>query len=418
MRTEYLEEYSAIEKLLPALSACDMNDSGRAVLTEMISKKKRELVMKVYSEKHPRAKGRFSRTNGYYRSYDPMLYAKTEDELIEKLYQCYFSKSFEHVWYEWISECLSEGIVSSKTIEEYQGTYRNVLSPDPLFSKDVSAIGKNDLLHLFRRWTGSGLITKKEFTNRKSILNGVFSFASERDLIPYNPVKEVSCQGLKFKKPAKTVKAYTRIQRKALLDYVAGIPQGGYEFAVRLACHLPLRIGEIRGMRWSDYDPKRHTLWIIRQMRDERGVEVDMDALSLTKEQRRVITKDPKGNPEYSVREIPLTMEAEAVILEAHRKNPFGEFLFMEYGRPLNGDTFNDRLRKLSNEANVPYLSSHKLRFTVACHLYNGGKGIDLKILQRILGHSNLAMTLHYVQAFDGSDIIEAREEMALAMND
>ena len=74
----------------------------------------------------------------------------------------------------------------------------------------------------------------------------------------------------------------------------------------------------------------------------------------------------------------------------------------MEYGRPLNSDTFNDWLRKYSKAAGVPYLSSHKLRFTVASILYNGGHGIDLKQLQRILGHSNLAMTLHYVGANDG----------------
>lgn len=407
-----------IEKLMTALAECDINDAEeRAVLCKMINKKKKELVFKAYAEEHPRFKGEFSKVNGYYRSLNPMLYGRTEEELVQKLYDHYFSRSFERVWYSWVSQCSEEGVVSSKTIEEYQGTYRNVFSKDSLFQRDVTEITKNDIAHLFRRWTGNGKITKKEFTNRKSILNGVFSFASESDLIPYNPVREVSCQGLKFKKPEKTLKAYTRIQRKALLDYLEGVPQGGYSLAVRLACHIPLRIGEIRGIQWSDYDPKRRTLWIIRQVRDERGLEVDADAMSLTKEQRKVIVKDPKGNPEYSVREIPLTEETEAVIKEAHRLNPFGEFLFMEYGRVLNGDTFNDHLRKFSAEAGVPYLSSHKLRFTVASHLYNGGKGIDLKILQRILGHSNLAMTLHYVEAYDGSDIVEAREEMEKLMN-
>ena len=84
------------------------------------------------------------------------------------------------------------------------------------------------------------------------------------------------------------------------------------------------------------------------------------------------------------------------------REITFGEYLFMEYGRPLNNNTFNDWMRKFAKEAGVPYLSSHKLRFTVASILYNGGHGIDLKLLQRILGHSNLAMTLHYVGAYDG----------------
>ena len=417
LKSEYWDEFTQIEKLLPTLLVHDMTMDGATVLTEMITKKKRNLVMKVYAEAHPKTGGKFARVNGYFRSRDPLLYGRTENELVEKLYNYYFSRNFEHVWYSWISECAEEGVVSSKTIEEYQGIYRNVLSSDQLFSKDISSITKNDLYHLFRRWTGNGKITKKDFVNRKSTLNGVFSFASERDLIPYNPVREVSCHGLRFKKPGKVLKAYTRIQRRTLLSYIESLPQSGYTFAARLACHLPLRIGEIRGIQWNDYDPKRRTLWIYRQVQEEREVSVDVDALSLTKEQRRTITKDPKGNPEYSVREIPLTSKAEAVIREAHRQNPFGEFLFMEYGRVLNVDTFNDHLRRYSSHAGVPYLSSHKLRFTVASHLYNGGNGIDLKILQRILGHSNLAMTLHYVEAFDGTDVIDVREDMETLMN-
>ncbi len=238
---------------------------------------------------------------------------------------------------------------------------------------------------MFRRWTGQGKITKKEFINRKSILNGVFGYASEADLIPFNPIREVNTTGLHFKPVKKKTQSYTQRQRNDFMSYLSSIDQTGYSLAIRFACLVPLRIGELRGIQYSDVDFTRHSVWIYRQVRDERGVDVDLDTLTLTKTQRTSILKDPKGNPEYSIREIPLTSAAEAIIREAHRKTPFGEFLFMEYGRPLNGDTFNDWLKKYSLDAGIPYLSSHKLRFTVASHLYNGGKGLDLKVLQRIL---------------------------------
>ena len=46
-------------------------------------------------------------------------------------------------------------------------------------------------------------------------------------------------------------------------------------------------------------------------------------------------------------------------------------------------------------DAGVPYLSSHKIRFTGASMLYNAGvKAIDI---QPLLGHSTLAMTEHYI---------------------
>ena len=144
VKSEYWEEFTQVEKILSTLSVHDMTMDGATVLTEMISKKKRDLVMKVYTEAHPKTGGKFARVNGYFRNRDPLLYGRTDDELVEKLYHHYFSRNFEHVWYSWISECTEEGVVSSKTIEEYQGTYRNVLSSDPLFAKDISSVTKND----------------------------------------------------------------------------------------------------------------------------------------------------------------------------------------------------------------------------------------------------------------------------------
>ena len=99
-----------------------------------------------------------------------------------------------------------------------------------------------------------------------------------------------------------------------------------------------------------------------------------------------------------------MTKTAARLLKEAHRKNPFAEYLFMLQGRPLNADTFNDHLRKYESQCGLAYLSSHKLRFTVASILYHGNQGMKITDLQKILGHSNVAMTLHYVQAYTGND--------------
>jgi len=80
---------------------------------------------------------------------------------------------------------------------------------------------------------------------------------------------------------------------------------------------------------------------------------------------------------------------------KAKEINPDGEYLFMCHGRTINNDTFNERLRKYCNDADVPYLSSRKLRFTVASTLK--ASGIETAYLQKQLGHSNRAMTEHYI---------------------
>ena len=53
------------------------------------------------------------------------------------------------------------------------------------------------------------------------------------------------------------------------------------------------------------------------------------------------------------------------------------------------------RLKKYCGELGITYLSSHKIRFTNASMLFDAGvKAIDI---QPLLGHSNLAMTQHYI---------------------
>ena len=75
--------------------------------------------------------------------------------------------------------------------------------------------------------------------------------------------------------------------------------------------------------------------------------------------------------------------------------NPEAGLLFMHNGKPLSTDRFNRRLKKYCDEIGIPYLSSHKIRFTGASILFDAG--VKITDIQSLLGHSNLAMTQHYI---------------------
>ena len=398
------QEAYQLNNLLRTFATSDRVSLEETAVIDMISKRKRDLVMKVYRRSHPRAKEEFYKTaRGYYRSRNPDFYCKTESELIERLYNFYFDDTLESIYYRWVKQCNDEGVVVPKTIQEYNVLWKNVFEDSGIAQKCIRNITQGDIKHLFKKWTGAGLITKKDFTNRKSLLNNLFIFALDNEILSVNTMQAVSTKSLKFRIPDKKIKAYTPEQRIQLLNYLNSLnPQTGYSLAARLCLYMPVRIGEIRGVKLSDIDFDTNTMVINRQLGVVRDISVDVDKREITFGKAIQNCKNPKGNPEYSIRTIPLTPEAVEILKEARLKNPFGEYLFMEYGRPLNNNTFNDWMKKFSKEAGVPYLSSHKLRFTVASILYNGGHGIDLKQLQRILGHSNLAMTLHYVGAYDG----------------
>ena len=106
--------------------------------------------------------------------------------------------------------------------------------------------------------------------------------------------------------------------------------------------------------------------------------------------------KLPKGNPHYSIRTEQVSAKGLEILKEMKLLNPTGDLLFMHNGKPLTTDRFNARLKKYCKEADIPYLSSHKIRFSNASILFDNGTPI--KAIKRLLGHSNLAMTEHYIE--------------------
>ena len=88
-----------------------------------------------------------------------------------------------------------------------------------------------------------------------------------------------------------------------------------------------------------------------------------------------------------------------------NRLYPDNEYLFMRNSQQILGDTFNEQIKKVCNTLNIKYRSSHQLRFTVATMLFEGGMPITK--LSVLLGHSNTAMTWHYIrqQTPDAKDL-------------
>lgn len=374
----------------------DNLDSGEIrEINNMISKRKTKLVEDIYRTAHPNAKeGLFYHmSDGRWKSKNPTFYAKSREELVEKLYNYFFVHTFHEVYLEWVDMRIRHGVKAKKTIQEDLSMLKNVFSNEPIFDMSIESIKKKDIKYMFERWTGPGLITRKAFVNRKSALNGVFTYAAENEYIPMNFIPSIGTTELKFKEPRHINKAFHLDDREKLLQHLRSLKQDGYTLAIQLALYSTFRVGELRAIRRSDIHGNKLTIG--HQLVEESNFTVDAAKKTVSKAPRHVNEKLPKGNSFYSVRDITLIPEAMEIIKKAIEINPDGEYLFMCHGRTINNDTFNERLKKYCNDAGVPYLSSHKLRFTVASTLK--AAGVSTSYLQKTLGHSNRAMTEHYI---------------------
>lgn len=105
---------------------------------------------------------------------------------------------------------------------------------------------------------------------------------------------------------------------------------------------------------------------------------------------------------------MPLTQKAKEVLKQVHILNPSSKYIFIRDGQPLATVTFNRSLKKCCEELNIEYRSSHKLRFSTASIMYkNGMKDTEL---QKLVGHTSLNMTHHYLRN------ITSQEETASKM--
>ncbi len=387
LTSEQKSRHEAIRALQNIISSGTLTSSELAQQLDMTKKQKEKLVSQIYF-KNKKTKDFYLCKDGRIKSYNPQFIADSREQLIDKLYDYYFNNTLEDVYGQWLRHRMETKIVTSKTIEEYMGLWRRFLADSEIAHMQIADIRAKHLMKLFQKWTGNGLITRKDFNNRKSLLNGIFRHAALNELISFNPITSIPCNELKFKLPNARRKAYTIEEREKLLAYLDTLEFDAYVGAITLDFYGIFRIGEIKGLSWDESDGNRVT--IKRQLIEERALQED---LTLGHPYR--VLKDPKGNPYYSIRTEVVSEKGLEILRKMKALNPSGETLFMHQGRPLTTDTFNRRLKGYCAAAGVPYLSSHKIRFTGASMLYDAGmKAIDI---QPLLGHSTLTMTEHYI---------------------
>ena len=164
-----------------------------------------------------------------------------------------------------------------------------------------------------------------------------------------------------------------------------------------------MRTGELVGVKCEDVDFISKTIQIRRSMEYRYSV----------KEWR---IGEPKSKSGY--RTIPLTEEAVTILKKQKEKNKriseisteWEEFVFLcRKGTPVKNSTYDTALFKICDKAKIPRFSMHILRHTFVTRCIEAG--MKPKILQMLLGHSNIGITMNlYVHTIEE----EKKKEMDL----
>jgi integrase len=373
----------------------DLFDSGilePSEVSEKINMLKKKQVDAVHNKKiYTRKDGRFV-TRIVDNGKEKQVAGKDEHELYEKLYNIYYGEnnaSLEDLYPKWLRYREDETETSKKTIKENGYLWNTYLKGNPITQIPLKQLKPNDFIRFFNQITKGRTMTRKRFNDLKSVINGILYYAIDQEIIEHNYLNDINYGAFKFKPAKNKVIAYTEEERLQIINHLSN--DDLYSLGIKLSFYLALRIGELKALKWSDIID--NLIYVQRFMNDKNE-----------------IIDDVKGHTEEGIRYIPLTNGAKEIIAHIKRLNPDGEYLFIRDNRPLTTITFNRRLKKCCEELNIMYRSSHKLRFSTASLLFK--KGIDMPEIQKILGHTTLSMTSHYLRS------ITPDEETIAKMNE
>ena len=207
-------------------------------------------------------------------------------------------------------------------------------------------------------------------------------------IISDNPAQEVDMPSNKLIKKPREVLAYDEKEQRKLQDYIETHSDNNAVLCVAFMIETGLRAGETLALRWHDVDTDRHKC------------HVSATVVNLHMPSKAYVQDTPKTDS--SIRTIPLTIRATA-ILNMLKRRANSEFVFGD-GRRLEYPTLIRTIKKMCRESGVIYRGAHVFRHTFATNCYY--KGIDVKILSKLLGHSDVKITYNtYINLYgDGFD--------------
>lgn len=316
-------------------------------------------------------------------------------DLICKLYDHFYGSnntSLEAIypkWQIWRRDCTK---ATNKTIKENTYLWAAFFENTDIAKKPIEDLKATDFIKFFRIITKDGTITRRRFNDAKSILNSIYYYAIEHEIVDRNPLRDINYKIFSYKPENRKIDIFSLEERQEILEHLKN-KDDLISLAIQLDFCLVSRIGEIKALKWSDIDCKNNTIRLQRQLLSSQEVNDD-----LTFQDTKYFCVDyVKGKTSEGFRDLPLIPRAKDILDRIKSINPDSDYLFInDNDIPLTTVTFNRHLKSICKELSIPYRSSHKIRFCVASALY--AEGVQATAIQELLGHTTLAMTLHYLR--------------------
>ncbi|MBQ2766235.1 MAG: site-specific integrase [Clostridia bacterium] len=283
---------------------------------------------------------------------------------------------------EWLDKWLTEykaPMIRQSTVDGYK-TYINYIKPR-LGSKPITQVTTTDIQKMYNTLKESGRMresTTMGKTLSSAVVRSVHMLLHEamdsavlEGIVPRNPTNGTTIPRPTHKE--KTVLIESQIE--TLMKAVEADEIWRDFFKTELMTGM--RLGEICGLKWEDFDEATEKLHVRRSVHYEHKQPIIGE------------TKTSEGNRSVTI------SRGLVELLAKRKKNALTEWIFpnpLKPELPMNPRAAYMRLKKLLGEADLPDMTFHELRHTFATH--SASSGIDPRTLASILGHTKASFTL------------------------
>ena len=271
------------------------------------------------------------------------------------------------------------GRIADSTLTDYSQLCRNHIVPG-IGHLRVEAVRYEHIEALMTRVTNEPVAGRKKSAgprtaNKVRVLCGMlFKHAIKMRWTSHNPARQTDPMR---ERPREGI-ALTASEVDRLLQAT----QPPYFEPVLLALFSGLRRGELLGLQWGDISFPERQFSIVRQRNMSHVWETKTQAGKRVEHMSEPVKK--------------MFRELAAKRGEVRKS----DFVFLENGKPMNGDRLLRQLRKAVNRAGLPSgFRLHDCRHTYATGL--GRVKTDVRTIQAILGHTTPQMALKYQHAQD-----------------
>ena len=373
------------------------NETAETVLVEYMKKAQLDLIKKAHPYKITPPKKDGGRWQTYVKDLTQafgrrQVKAPSEDALYEALADYYLTgETFCELCCEWLSYLESYGKAGG-TLQRHEQRYEKYFASSKIADMSIRNVNVLTLEAECNRIVTDFKLTRHEWQQAKTILNGVFKYAVKKGMIAKSPMEQVEI-GVKCrqvnKKPSET-QVYQTDEFNDLTDYLEAKyteTEDDSFLAILFGLYTGVRVGELAALQFGDVKKKR--LHVVREeVRRKTKVNGKWESTC-------VVVPHTKTNSDRFVTLLPPALDVLRRLKEKHPNHKPSDYLFTRAGERLRERQLAYVLEKFSERKGKRTKSTHKMRKTYASRLV--ACGVPIEHVRKELGHRYMSSTYEYI---------------------